>query len=157
MLYDKIDTDLISLGTPKKFKNEENKSITPVFYNGESLDFSLKNKYVQVEGIEENIYNKEYITIKSKQYGEFISDVCNKLGAFNPIQFDGSFRAVINDKSKIDKKLKNATFNACISLNIPTVYKDGDKTTVQVYVKDLVVIKIIEDLEIDFDKLELAI
>lgn len=160
MIYNKVETDLIKLGNAKKFNPSEEKWITPVYYNGEPLEFTLKNKYVKIEGIEENIYNKDYITIKSKEFSDIIETIVKKLGTTNPLTTDGSFRAVINSKTKSSEeisKLRQANFNACISLSIPTIYSDENKKTVQIYTKDIVVTKILDDnLEIDFDKLQLA-
>lgn len=161
MIYDKLDTNLLKLGTPKKFNDEsENRFITPLYYDGNELDFSLKNKYVKIDGIEENIYGKDYITIKSKQYADVIESIVKKLDLYNPMQTDGSFRAVINSKTNTSEnidKLKNKLFNACISLSFPTTFSDENKKTLQIHVKDLVVIKILNgDLEIDYDNLSEA-
>lgn len=158
MIYNNIDTDLISLGKAKKFTEEEEKWITPIYYEGESLDFTLKNKYVKINKIEENSYGKKFVTIKSKEYSKIIESISDKLGTVSPISSDGSFRAFINNKTKINEKnLDDVSFNACVSLVFPTIYKDTEKKTLQIYIKDLVVVEIIKDeLEIELDKLSLA-
>nr|CAA38624.1 unnamed protein product [Lachancea kluyveri]prf//1712308E ORF 5 [Lachancea kluyveri] len=158
MIYNNIDTDLISLGKAKKFTEEEEKWITPIYYEGESLDFTLKNKYVKINKIEENSYGKKFVTIKSKEYSKIIESISEKLGTVSPISSDGSFRAFINNKTKINEKnLDDVSFNACVSLVFPTIYKDTEKKTLQIYIKDLVVVEIIKDeLEIELDKLSLA-
>lgn len=159
LIYDKIDTKLIEVGTPKKFSTEE-KWITPIFYNGSDFDFTLRNKYVVIDCIEVNKYGKDYITIKSKQYADVIESICEKLGTINPIQSDGTFRATINANSKISEnidKIRTSTFNSCVSLSFPTIYSDSsDKKTLQIQVKNLVVIKVIDTLEIDYDELKEA-
>lgn len=160
MIYNKIDTELISVGTPKKFNETEDKWITPVYYNGSDLELTLKNKYVKIEKVEENIYGKDFITIKSKEYSDLIESITKKLDVYNPIQSDGSFRATINSKTKISEpleKIKDKTFNCCISLSMPTTYSDENKKTLQIHLKDLIIIKILnEDLEIDYNNLEEA-
>lgn len=158
MIYNNIDTDLISLGKAKKFTEEEEKWITPIYYEGESLDFTLKNKYVKINKIEQNSYGKKFVTIKSKEYSKIIDSISEKLGTVSPISSDGSFRAFINNKTKINEKnLDDVSFNACVSLVFPTIYKDTEKKTLQIYIKDLVVVEIIKDeLEIELDKLSLA-
>lgn len=158
MIYNEIKPEFISLGKSKKFDDEE-KWITPVYYNGESFDFTLKNKYVKIDKIEENAYEKQFVTIKSKEYSAIIEKIVDELKTSSPILPDGSFRAFINNKTRIskDKNIKNNAFTACISLTFPTIYKDTEKKTLQVYIKDLVVIEVLEDtLEIDFDNLKLA-
>ena len=160
LVYDKIEPKLILIGKPKKFENsDEDKFITPLYYNGQSFDFTLKNKYVIINKIEENVYNREFITIKSEEYNKIIESIVKELGVVTPIQTDGSFKAYITSNTKInsDSDIRNNSFKACFSLSFPTVYSDKNKKTLQIYVKNLVVIKVIEDeLEIDMDKLELA-
>nr|CAC08225.1 putative ssDNA binding protein [Schwanniomyces etchellsii] len=159
MIYNTINTDLLKLGNPKKFDNEE-KYITPLYYNGSELDFSLKNKFVRIEKIEENSYGKEFVTIKSKEYSDVIETIAKKLDVQSPIQSDGSFRATISSKTKSSKPLndlRDKKFTACISLAFSTVYSDETRKTLPIQLKDLIIIKIInEDLEIDMDKLEEA-
>lgn len=160
LVYDKIDPKNIELGQQKKFTNEEDKFITPIFYEGGDFDFSLKNKYVIINCIEENSYGKEYITIKSKEYSEIINSIANKLDCISPVQLNGTFRAHINSKSKISEdieKIRNSSFKACVSLNFPTIYGDKDKKTLQIYIKNMVVIKIVEGLEINYDELREAL
>lgn len=159
MIYNNIDANKIATGTTKKFNEVEDlKFITPLYYNGEEFNFALKNKFIKIDKIEENLYGKEYITIRSKEYASAVELIVNKLGIYNPIQTDGSFRANIVNKTKFSKKVENGkSFKACISLKFPTIYKDESKTTLQIHLKDVVVTEIFDDeLEVDFDKLEEA-
>lgn len=161
MIYDKIDKDLIKLGDKKQFNTEDSdKFLTPIYYDNGPFVFSLKNKYFKIEGIEENIYGKDFITIKSKILSDVIKTIADKVGAIDPVQKDGSVRAVFNVKTKINKDInmiRNNVFDACLSLSFPTIFIDNDKITLQIHLQDLVVIKIIDDsLQIDHDKLEEA-
>nr|CAJ57279.1 putative ssDNA binding protein [Millerozyma acaciae] len=160
MIYNSIDTKLITLGEPKKFNDTEDKWITPLFYNGGSFNFSLKNKYIEINKIEENFYGKDFITIKSKEYNEIIEKIIKHLNVVNPIQADGTFRATLNSKTKINhelEKIKDKNFEGCISLSFPTTYSDETKKTLQIYVKDIFITKVLdEDLEVELDKLEKA-
>ena len=159
MIYNSINTNNITTGNPKKFNAEDDlKLITPLYYNGADFNFSLKNKYITVEKIEENIYGKDYITIKSKEYSDIIESIVEKLNLYNPIQPDGTFRATIVSKTKFNKEIsKDKSFKACISLSFPTIFKDESKTTLQIHLKDVVVTEIInDDLEVDFDDLKEA-
>lgn len=158
MIYDEINTKKITLGKEKQF-NDENKYITPVYYDGLTFDYALKNKYINIDKIETNTFNKQFITIKSKEYSDAITKIVDTLGAFNPLMTDGSFRATINSKTKISEDVEDNSFNACISLSFPSIFKDKntDKTTLQIHVRDIIVTKIFKDeLEVDFDKLEKA-
>lgn len=160
MIYNSIDTKLISLGEPKKFNENEDKWITPIFYDGGSFNFSLKNKYLEINKIEENFYGKDFITIKSKEYNEIIEKIVDYLDVLNPIQSDGSFRATLNSSTKINHelgKIRDKTFEGCISLSFPTTYSDESKKTLQIYVKDIYITKVLDnDFEVDLNKLEKA-
>ncbi len=158
MIYDKIDTKLIKLGKTNKFSGEEEKSITSLYYEDESFEFSFKNKYVKITKIETNAYGKKFVTIKSKLYADIVEKVAKELDAVSPILSDGSFRATINDATSFSKDVGEYSFYACVSLYFPSIYKDTEKTTLQVYLKEVVVTKIIKNnLEVEFDKLSLAI
>lgn len=160
MLYDKISVSKIELGKPKKLGSG---TITPIFYDGSSFEFSLKNKYVRVNGITTNVYDKDTIVVKSKLYSDIVEEVSTHLKTQSPVFGDGTFRAAVNTNTTIKngelEKLRNAKFEACISLNFVSLFEDDSKSkkTLQVYVKDLIVTKLLEeDLEVDFNKLELA-
>lgn len=163
MIYDKIEK-AITLGKKSKFVDED-KWITPVYYDGQSLDFTLRNKYITIESIKENVYNKDFIIIKSKEYAELISQIITAIPQtiISPFMPDGSFRATLTPKTSIKGKyalddLKNNSFKACISITIPTIYSDEIKNTIQINLKDIVVIEVISDeLEIDMSKLEIAL
>lgn len=158
MIYDKIDTKLLTLGKPKKFsESEDKKFITPLYYSGKQLDFSLKNKYVIIDGIEENNYGKEFITVKSKEYSDVIETIATQLDLQSPVQSDGTFRATINFKTKCNKSfddLKNTSFSACISLTFPSTYADESRKTLPIQLKELHVLEILDD-KIDFDPVKL--
>jgi predicted ATPase len=129
-----------------------------------------------INSIEINDYDKEYITIKSKKFADMIETICNKLGSTSPVQADGSFRAVINSKTKIDffsnkeyrTKEKLEGFSACIVLTTPSIYtyskeKNGKKTmqvSTQVHVKLLKIYKHLgneaDELKVDMSKLAIA-
>ncbi|GEQ67835.1 hypothetical protein JCM33374_g1501 [Metschnikowia sp. JCM 33374] len=156
MFYDKIDRTKLSLGKPQDF-NDEGKFLIPVYYDGVELNFALKNKYVVIVGIETNVFEKKFITVKSKEYAEVVNDIADQLNCASPIMADGSFRANLNSKTKFSEEVGHgSTFNACISLNFPTIFKDK-RTTLQINVRDIFITKIYKDeLEVDISKLEKA-
>nr|WOL75526.1 single-strand binding protein [Saccharomycopsis selenospora] len=162
MIYDKVDTSKITIGKVNKFKDSE-KYLYPIFYNDSELVFTLKNKFFIVDKIRSNNFGKEYIEIKSLLVNEILESIIKKLDIklFNN---NGLQRLTINSDTtiKYDKNLndlRDKKFKALISFHIPTYYKDKEesKESLQVYVKELVIIEVI-DLEIEYDlnKLSLA-
>lgn len=147
----------IEMGEAQQIRDEE-KWITPLFYQGSSFEFTFRNKYVKISGIETNNYGKKFVTIKSKEYADKIKDVADNHDCINPLQPDGSFRAYINDKTTFSKDVGNCSFNACISIIFPTIYSDSKKKTLQIYLKDVVVTEITtKGLEVDMNNLSLSI
>lgn len=159
MIYDKIDSSLISLGKPKSFNDEDGKTITPVFYSGADLVFTLKNKYVKIEKVETNTYGREFVTVKSQEFSSIISDIAKKVGANDPVQGDGTFKINIVSKTKFTKKVpEDLSFEACVSISIPSIFTDGVNTSLQVHARQFYVTNIYnDDLEVDMSKISLAI
>lgn len=171
MIYNTIDKDLVGLGEPKPVFNKGN-FLTAVYYEGGRLEFAEKNKYIEINCIETTKYNKDQIIVKSKTLAKIVEDIVTTINAkiskkiTSPVQADGSFRVNVTKDSKfIDKNqisisvadMKNLRFTACISVYVPTIFTDSNKSTLQLNLSDCVVIeKKGSGLEIDFDKLTLA-
>lgn len=156
MLYDKLEKSKITLGKTKEFNGGK---ITPIYYDGGSLDFSLKNKYVKVKGIETNTFNKKFISIKSKEFSDLVDLVSEQVNVPSPVFGNGNLRINVKENSKIKGNTNSEEFDACVAINIPTIFETSEgKLTIQLNVKELVIIKNYNDeLEIDLDKLKLAI
>lgn len=158
MIYDKIDYKLITLGSPKQFNDEEGKTITPVFYSNGDLVFTLRNKYVHISKVETNIYGKEFVTVKSKEFSDIIREIAETVKTINPVQGDGTFKVNIVSKTKFNKPVDDKSFDACIAISIPSIFSDGVNTTLQVHAKEFVVTEIYKDeMEVDMNNLKLSI
>ncbi|CAO3621047.1 unnamed protein product [Cunninghamella echinulata] len=148
MIYDSLDTSDISFGTAKQVFGK--KLLIPVFYKKGTLEFTERNRYVNVNGIETNQYEKKQLVVKSQTFNNIVTDIVEyinkeqKLTIRSPIGTDGSLH------------IENVSFNACISVVVPTYYIDGEKSTIQLNVGECVVIDVKESFEIDLDKLKLA-
>jgi Family of unknown function (DUF5482) len=169
MIYNEIDKDLISLGEAKQVFGKS-KHLTPVYYDGGSLEFTERNRYVRVNGIETTQYNKRQIIIKSKAISKMVEDIISKLNEdlskkiISPVFTDGSVRLNVNKDTRfnnskrkpIKDNLDNSLFSACVSISVPTVFTDSERSTVQLVLSECVIIEIKESLEIDFDELKVA-
>jgi hypothetical protein len=71
MIYNEIDKKLISLGESKQVFGKS-KHLTPVYYNGGSLEFTERNRYVRINGIETTQYNKRQVIVKSKTIAKMV-------------------------------------------------------------------------------------
>lgn len=169
MIYNEIEKEHISLGVPRQVFGK-NKLLTPVYYNGAALEFSERNRYVNINGIETTQYNKHQVIIKSKTITNMINDIVSSINEDltkkinSPILTDGSIRLNVtkdtrfsNSKRKpIKDSLDNSYFSACISISVPTIFTDTERSTIQLVLSECVVIEIKEALEIDFDDLKIA-
>jgi hypothetical protein len=173
MIYDTIpDLELVTVGSQQQFGTEK-RWISPVYYNGEDLEYTIKNRYVNINGFEKNEYDKEYIVIKSKHFGDLVTTLAEKLGATLPLSSDGTFRAQINTKTTIkslnesttgnlEETVRKRKFSALLVLATPSIYKDATsrtpKTTIQIHVRQLIVKEVYDEneLEIEVEKLTLS-
>lgn len=169
MIYDSLDTSDISFGTSKQIFGK--KLLTPIFYKKGTLEFTERNRYVNVNGIETNQYEKKQLVVKSQTFNNIVTDIVEyinkeqKLTIRSPIGTDGSLRINVSKDTRFSdikrksikiEDIENVSFNACISVVVPTYYIDGEKSTIQLNVGECVVIDIKESFEIDLDKLKLA-
>jgi hypothetical protein len=170
MIYDTIETKKITTGTPS-YVFGKIKTLTPIYYNNTTLEFTEKNRFVKVNGIELNQYGKKQINIKSRKINEIVMEIINSLESLNdikiknPISSDGNIRLNVTKETRIvDNKRRtvnqdtvgSSSFSACISIVVPTFFTDGNKCSIQLNVGECVIIEIKESLEIDFDLLKLS-
>jgi hypothetical protein len=165
MIYDVIEADKISIGEPRIAFDDDNKTLTEVFYNGSALEFTKRNRYVTIKGIETNKYNKRTVSIKSIEFGKIICDIVDALAKLTtlpitpPVQSKGWFKASVNNatrffdmelKTPLSTNLAGSEFEACIALAVPTFFSDGNRITVQIVLKD-VAVRPIKDISFDID------
>jgi hypothetical protein len=169
MIYNEIDKNLISLGEAKQVFGKS-KHLTPVYYDGGSLEFTERNRFVRINGIETTQYNKRQIIIKSKTISKIVDDIVSKLNEdltkkiTSPVFTDGSIRLNVNKDTRfnnskrkpIKDNLDNSAFSACVSVSVPTIFTDIERSTIQLVLSECVIIEIKETLEIDFDDLKVA-
>lgn len=164
MIYNNIDLSKISTGKQKEIYPQ--KFLTPVYYNNTSLDYTLKDKYVIINGIKSTMFKKDYIDIKSKEFTEITNKIISHLNIKkSPIFAENVFSATINQNtiisglySSIDD-LRNKRFQAVIVLTIPTIFNDNNGlTTCQLNVKSIYVHQLVQpdDLSINFENLSQA-
>jgi hypothetical protein len=169
MIYDSLDTSDITFGTAKQIFGK--KLLIPVYYKKGTLEFTERNRYVNINNIETNQYDKKQLVVKSQTFNSIVSDIVEyiskeqKVNIRSPIGTDGSLRINITKDTRFSdvkrksmkiEEIENVSFSACISIVVPTYYIDGDKSTIQLNVGECVVVEIKESFEIDFDKLKLA-
>lgn len=170
MIYDTIDKSLLSLGNDET--QFESGVMTSVYYDGGVLQIAERDRYVQVDGIETNQFNKKQMMIKSKTLSKMILDIIEGLQPkvnspiSSPLLSDGCIRVTVlkktrftklEDRSLYVKNLDKVMFDACISLNIPTIFTTNNKTTLQVSANEVVVTRVrVSDLDIDIKNLKLA-
>jgi Family of unknown function (DUF5482) len=169
MIYNEIDKKLISLGDSKQVFGKS-KHLTPVYYSGGSLEFTERNRYVRINGIETTQYNKRQIIVKSKMIAKMVEDIVAAINEdltkkiTSPILTDGSVRLNVtkdtrftNSKRNVVKdNIDNSLFSACVSISVPTIFTDADRSTIQLVLSECVIIEIKESLEIDFNELKVA-
>jgi hypothetical protein len=82
----------------------------------------------------------------------------------SPILTDGSVRLNVSKDTRftnskrntIKDNIDNSLFSACVSISVPTIFTDVDKSTIQLVLSECVIIEIKESLEIDFNELKVA-
>lgn len=170
MIYNTIDKRLLSLGDDET--SFESGVMTSVYYDGGVLQIAERDRYVQIDGIETNQFNKRQILIKSKVLSKMVLDIIEGLRSHvntpivSPLLGDGSLRVSIlkktrftklQDRTPYIKSLDQVLFDACVSLNIPTIFTTNSKTTLQISANEIVVAHVRDsDFDIDIEKLKLA-
>lgn len=170
MLYNSVDRSLISLGHDTTSVGSG--TMRSLYYDGGAMQIAERDRYVEIDGIDTNAYNKRQIFIKSKVFTKMVSDIVACIQAqvetpvTSPILSDGNIRVAINsktrftklhDRSPYTKSLDDCLFDACVSLSIPSIYTGNGKTSIQIYANEVVVTNVRNsDLDINLDKLRLA-
>lgn len=163
MIYDKVDTSLISKGERKEIF--PSKYLTPLFYNESFFDVALKNKYIIINHVKTSLFKKDYIDVKSLKFAQIIESIIDTLKiSKSPIFADGVFRAnitpntLVTGKAASVEEIRAKRFQAIIALSIPTFYEDEDGTsTLQVNVKTIHVHEFVEAPELEFDVKKLSL
>lgn len=169
MIYNEIDKKLVSLGEPKQVFGKS-KHLTPVYYSGGSLEFTERNRFVRISGIETTQYNKRQVIVKSKLLAKMVEDIVDAVNesltkkVASPILTDGSVRLSVSKDTRftnakrnaVKDNLDNSLFSACVSVSVPTVFTDAERSTIQLVLSECVIIEVKEALEIDFDELKVA-
>lgn len=169
MIYNEIDKKLVSLGEPKQVFGKS-KHLTPVYYSGGSLEFTERNRFVRISGIETTQYNKRQVIVKSKLIAKMVEDIVDAVNesltkkVTSPILTDGSVRLSVSKDTRftnakrnaVKENLDNSLFSACVSVSVPTVFTDAERSTIQLVLSECVIIEVKESLEIDFDELKVA-
>lgn len=143
-----------------------------LYYDGGVLQIAERDRYVQIDGIETNPYDKRQILIKSKVFSKMVSDIVAVVQSHvdspvsSPILSDGNLRVSVNaktrftklhDRSPYTKSLDDCLFDACVSLSIPSIYTGNGKTSIQIHANEVVVTNVrSSDLDINLEKLRLA-
>ena len=154
MIYDIIDTSLITIGEKKEFTNDSNKYLVPIYYNDTDLVFTLKNTFFKIDIIQENNYKKQYVLLKSQKLLNEIIKVCEKFN-IKPIT---EVRATISNNTLI-KNTKGdiltpehlAGSDILAAVVIPTYYVDTNNSYLQIQLKEGIIIKESEELHIQYD------
>jgi hypothetical protein len=168
LVYDNINLDLVTL-SDNKVTYGENRFIIPIQYSGDELIYNERNKFYKVNGVETNTFGKQQLIIKSKSLANTLNSLVIKLSSLSgkpivsPVLPNGSIRLSINKSSSVRHAntrapctdlLDGVVFTACISIVIPTIYTSDDKNTMQVLVRECLIVEFItSELEIDLRKL----
>lgn len=173
MIYNRIDKKKVTLGDPKQVFSD-NKSLTPVYYDGGRLVFTERDRYMRITGIKTNSFGKRQILVKSKMFASIVEDLVNVLSKLsgetvtNPLTTDGSIMINLGKDSRIvhleskapcTEDLSNRLFEACVSIIVPTIFTDDSesKCTMQLVLEECIVVKILDsEIDIDLSRLQLA-